>query len=429
MTETRYFRLVKEGGWVVLGQFAAVLGAVALVRVLTEYLNPLQYGHLALGLTVANLVNQVVMGGVRAGISRYYSIASENKDLNGYLRASGQLLFFATLTVLCIGSVLLIGLYYLGYSRWMGLAAAALIFSVVSGYNISLSGIQNAARQRVIVAFHGSLDAWLKIFLAVAVMIWLGTSSTSVVIGYALSSFIVTGSQLVFLKRMTRKTVEGGVTATRWVQQMWSYAWPFSAWGFFTWMQQSSDRWTLELFSTTEEVGLFAVLFQLGYVPITMASNMSMTFIGPILFQQSGDATDHSRNAYVKMLTARIVYFFLLVTVVAFMITLGLHKWMFQVLVAEDFRRISYLLPWVILAGGIFATGQIIALKMMSDLRSRSMLWAKIGTSLLGVIFNILGALYAGIQGIVIASIMFSLFHFFWMYLIGYHSTKSVKTI
>ncbi len=81
---TRIKRLAKEGSWIVIGQIAVVAGALVLVRVLTEYLAPAQYGQLALGLTVAGLVNQVVMGGITAGIGRFYAIAAEKQDLVGY---------------------------------------------------------------------------------------------------------------------------------------------------------------------------------------------------------------------------------------------------------------------------------------------------------------------------------------------------------
>ena len=84
----RYYRLTKEGSWIVLGQITSVFGMLVLVRMLTEYLDPIQYGQLALGLTVAGLVNQVVMGGITNGIVRFYSIASEKHDLQGYLRDS-----------------------------------------------------------------------------------------------------------------------------------------------------------------------------------------------------------------------------------------------------------------------------------------------------------------------------------------------------
>ena len=79
MISSRINRLAKEGSWVIIGQIIAILGSLVLVRVLTEYLKPVQYGQLVLGLTLGGLVNQVVMGGMSNGITRFYSIAAEKK--------------------------------------------------------------------------------------------------------------------------------------------------------------------------------------------------------------------------------------------------------------------------------------------------------------------------------------------------------------
>lgn len=412
---SRFRRLAKEGVWVVIGQLASVIGALVLVRVLTEYLEPQQYGQLALGLTIAGLVNQVVMGGVTAGIGRFYSIAAEKNDLPGYLYASQRLMGYATAAVITIALVLMTGLHWLGYLQWMGLAAAALALSVLSGYNASLSGIQNAARQRAVVAFHGGLDAWLKILLALAVMFWLGSSSTAVVLGYALSSLLVTGSQLIFLRRGIRHPHTTTYSVANWGRQMWAYSWPFSIWGIFTWAQQVSDRWALQAFASTQDVGLYAVIFQLGYVPIGLVSGMAMTFLGPILYQRSGSATDPSRNISVHRIAWRITLAGLLMTALAFVLALLLHERIFQVLVATKYHAVSDLLPWMVLAGGIFAAGQMLALKLMSEMKSAAMTTAKIVTATLGVGLNMYGASQFGLQGVVVALVAFSSIYFFWM--------------
>lgn len=423
----RYRRLAKEASWIVLGQIVAVLGSLVLVRVLTEHLSPAEYGQLALGLTVAGLVNQVVMGGVGSGIGRFYSIAAEQQDLGGYLSASWRLMGYATLAVLVVGLVLISGLRFLGYSQWLGLAVAALVFSVLSGYNSALSGIQNAARQRAVVAFHSGLDAWLKILLALGILFWLGSSSTAVVMGYALSSFLVTGSQFFFLRRLILNQDKPNGESYQWVPQIWAYSWPISTWGIFTWVQQSSDRWALEAFTTTQDVGLYAVLFQLGYTPISLATGLAASFLGPILFQRSGNATDHVRNANVHQLVWRMTSICMVLTLTAFMLALGLHNWFFQWLVAVDYRSVSYLLPWMVLAGGIFAAGQMLALKMMSELKSVTMISAKIGTAILGVLFNLYGAYIAGVTGIVLSAVAFSVIYFLWMFLLSFQVLPITK--
>lgn len=428
ITTARFQRLAKEGAWIGAGQAATVVGALVLVRVLTEYLDPEQYGELALGLTIAGLVNQVVMGGVAAGIGRFYAIAAEQKDLVGYLGGSRRLLGAATLAVALIGVVLLGGMFWLGNSQWMALAAAALAFSVLSGYNTSLSGIQNAARQRALVAFHSGLDAWLKILLAVGVMVWLGRSSAAVVIGYALSSLLVTGSQFVFLRRLNQpEATRKRATAEGWERRIWAYSWPFSAWGLFTWAQQASDRWALQTFVSTQEVGMYAVVFQLGYVPIGLAATMAMNFLGPILYQRSGTATDQSRNTQVHRIAWRITLVGLLMTVLAFGFTYMLHEWIFRLLVDAQYHSVSPVLPWMVLAGGVFAAGQMLALKLMSDMKSTAMTAAKIVTAILGVVLNLYGAAQFGLYGVVAALVAFSSFYFLWMAWLAQHPPATLS--
>jgi O-antigen/teichoic acid export membrane protein len=415
MQKTRIHRLSAEVGWVVAGQVASVTGALVLVRVLTEYLDSAQYGQLALGLTVAGFVNQTVMGGIVNGIGRYYSIAAEKQDLGGYLHATIYFLAYATAAVALIGLILIASMTWQGYSQWVSLVAAALLFAVLSGYNSTLNGIQNAARQRAIVAFHGGLDAWLRILLAVGVVLWLGTSSTAVIIGYACSCILITISQLIFLRRTILQQHTPTHNRQQWMPQIWAYSLPFTTWGIFTWMQQVSDRWALQVFGSNSDVGQYAVLFQLGFTPIALITGMAISFLGPILYQRSGDATDHGRNINVHRFSLRIARISIIVTLLGFTITITLHEWLFGILVAAEYRSISHLLPWVVLAGGIFAAGQILALKLMSEMKSSVMTTAKIVTALIGSILNVIGGAFAGLQGVVLATLVFSVIYFIWM--------------
>jgi len=409
------WRLAKEGTWVVAGQVTSVIGSLVLVRVLTEKLDPVQYGELTLGLTLAGLVNQVVMGGVSAGLVRFYAIAFEKNDLHGYLKTSCRLMTYATAAVVLLGSVLMSCLLWLGYRQWILLSAAVLALSVLNGFNSSLSGIQNAARQRAVVAFHGGLDACLKILIVTGVILWLGSSGAVVVMGYALSLLLVTGSQLFFLRRLVGPRHPKSTPSSDWGHEIWKYSWPFSAWGFFTWFQQVSDRWALQGFASTQDVGLYAVVFQLGYAPISLVIGMAMNFLGPILYQRSGNATDHTRNTSVHRVAWRITFIILLITALAFFLTLMLHGWIFQLLVAGQYHSVSRFLPWMVLAGGIFAAGQMLALKLMSEMKSAVMAVAKIATAVFGVGLNIFGASQFGLTGLVGAIVVFSGIYFLWM--------------
>lgn len=413
----RFKRLAKEGSWIVAGQVAALAGALLLVRVLTERLEPAQYGQLALGLTVAGLVNQTVLGGISAGIARLYSIADERQALRVYFEDSVRLLVYASLAVVTLGLAMMASLMSLGYTRWVGLALAAMFFSLLSGFTGVLTGILNAARQRAAAAVNIGLDAWLKIILAAAMMLWLGSTSTAVVVGYCCSSLLILLSQLLMLGRTmpAQKAPSSSAGGHDFLRQIWSFSWPFSAWGIFSWMQQASDRWALAGFAQQEDVGLYAVLSQLGYAPVAMLTGMVITFVAPILYQRSGDARDDTRNANVHRLVWEITFASAGVTALGVLLAFLGHEWLFQILVSAEYRHVSYLLPWMVMAGGIFAAGQVLALKLMSEMKSVRMASAKIVTAVLGVAFNLIGAKVAGLAGVVSGLVAFSVVYLAWM--------------
>ena len=427
---SRYIRISKELFWISLGQFASFLGSIVLVRVLTEKLNPTEYGELALGLTIAALVYQVVNGGINNGIGRFYSIAVEKGDLDGYLRASFRMLLWASFIVICFTIVLLAGLIFLELEKWIWLSLVVLIFSVLSSYNNALNALQNAARQRIVVALHGGMNSWLKIGLAIGIMICLGTNSISVVLGYTVSAFIVIISQIFFLKHLIVKKKSmikpgAGQTKENWMKQMWEFSWPFSAWGLFTWAQLVSDRWALEFFATTAEVGKFAVLYQLGYATILMITKLMMTLIGPILYEQSGDAKNAARNHSVHQISWRITFVSLALSFLAFAFTYYLHDWLFSILVAKPFQEVSHFLPWVVLAGGLFATAQMLSLKILSELRSSALIAIKIITALIAVLINVLGAWFYGFLGVIVALVIFSVIYLIWMLIMAKDSLRT----
>lgn len=417
--------LFKEGVWVVIGQILLVLGALLGVRLMTELLDPADYGELALGMTMTTLANQVIFGPLGNGIARFYAAAQEQGDFGGYLSATRQLASSATKIIACMFLLTVTGLLIVERTEWIVITTAALIFALLSGYNSILNSIQNAARQRSIVALHQGMEPWARFLVAAGLILWIGATSKVAMLGYAMSALLVLGSQFVFFRKIVPSNIHVADKEASWREQIWKYSLPFATWGIFVWGQQASDRWALGLFATTQEVGLYAVLFQLGYYPISLATSMAMQYLAPILYQRAGDASDSRRIANVHSLSWRLTWFSLGVTGAAFVVAFLLHNQIFRFFVAEEYAPVSYLLPWMILSGGIFAAGQTMALNLMSQMKTHTMIVAKIATALLGITLNFAGAYWFGILGIVIAGVIFSVAHLFWMVVL---SKKSCHT-
>jgi O-antigen/teichoic acid export membrane protein len=427
----RFHRLSKEAFWIIFGQAIAVVGSLVGIRLITGLLNPNEYGDLALGMTFAMLINQLVLGPLSNGITRFYAPAFEQDDLHGYLKAVRRLLFGATGAIVLILILFVIALIVVKRTEWIFIAIASIIFALLSGYNSILSGIQNAARQRSVVALFQGLDSWTRFLVAAGLLIYLGSSSLVAMIGYVIASALIFGSQYLFFYKSFISKISIKEKDNSWQNKIWKFSWPFATYGILTWSQLASDRWALKLFTSSQEVGLYAALYQIGYYPMSLINNMIGQFLGPILYQRAGDASNNQRNNSVKKLIWKFTTLSLLLTGITFLLAILFHAQIFYILVNKKYGIISYLLPWMLFSGGVFAAGQILTTNLMINLKTKSLMVVKIITALLGIAFNFAGAYWFGIAGIVIASVLFSLSYFIWMviefYMDGHKSNISIK--
>ena len=90
--------IASEAMWIIGGQIALLTGGIASVSVLTDLISPAEYGKVALSLTLSQLINQTITGGISQGVARYYPVAAEDGDLGQYLSSVLRMTTMATLS-------------------------------------------------------------------------------------------------------------------------------------------------------------------------------------------------------------------------------------------------------------------------------------------------------------------------------------------
>jgi O-antigen/teichoic acid export membrane protein len=303
---------------------------------------------------------------------------------------------------------------FLGMAQWILLSILAMGFGVFASYSGALGNIQNAARQRIIFSLHNVADAWFKIALAVVCIGFLGGISVAAALGFFLTAVLITISQLFFIKKLPSppQAINRAEVPEDWGRLMLLFSRPFLIWGVFGWMQQSSSRWALGLLSSTDDVGFFSVLYQLGYAPMVMISSLGLTFITPVLFARVGNATDEIR---VKNLI-RTVFILTAISaallLIAVWIAVVFHEAIFALAAGAEYKAQSYYLPYMVFAGGLFAISQVIATIPTSLNVPSTLLLASIGSSLIGIAGAFAGAYYYSFEGVVFSLIIHSASHF-----------------
>ena len=413
---SRLLRIGRESFWIASGQIAAAIGSVVGIRVLTQVLPPTTYGELALGMTLATLALYIVFNPLSKACLRFYSSAHEALELKEYFLAIHKMLSQSMVVLICVGFLLCLGLYLTDYMQWMWLAIMSFIYTLLFGYSSVLDGVQNAARQRIIVAWHNGSAAWLRFSAAFCLVAYYGISSHIAMAGFALASALILISQSYFFYQNFLKTTPLRLTlkqvdCQKWTRQMFSYAWPFASWGVFLWGLSVADRWALGIFYDTETVGLYTALFQLGYYPMVFLFLVVSQVATPILFGRSGDGRDPDKIDEARALNHYLTFGYLTITVGMFFLSFLFSNQLFSLVVANQYQEVAKFLPWMILAGGLFFTGQNTSQLFMIEANTWLLAMPLTTTSILGIIIIFIGAYIWGLPGVVYARVTVSTIH------------------
>lgn len=415
----KFWQLIHgEFVWIVSGQIVSVTGSIVGVKVITHLLSPDAYGELALALTINVLFLQLLFGPAINGIARFFSASKETGQLSSYLRAVRSILLKIYLVIFVVLIVAIFVLYNLDKINLILMGALTVLFSSFQGSNNLLDGIQSADRQRKVVAWHQAAGQWLKILIAYCSIKILGNTSLAVLCGFSISSLIILASQLWFFyqKILAAKNVSyyKSIEEKFWEKKILQFAWPFSVFGIFSWGQMSSDRWSLGKSASLEKVGLYNVLYQLGFYPMTLLGELLTQLVWPIFFSWAGDASDKERMKKVYQGNVLLTSSLFVITMILFVLSLFIHHFVFSITVAENYREISYLWPYLILAGGLYTTSQTATLSLHSSDKTNNLILPKLSSSVIGILLNFLaGALY-GIEGVVASMLTISIISLLW---------------
>lgn len=411
MKSHRYSRASFETLGIFVAHLSGVAGSLCLLKVLTTYTDPNQFGAWALCLTIVSVSNQTIFGGLSTAIGRYFPIARALGALSQYIKSCRYAILTASSIVIVVGLIFIIFLTNLNLSSWLYVALSVIVLSLVNGLISCLSAIQIAVRAHRSSLIYPGLNPWLVIVFFIMTISLNVPTVLGIVLSYVLSSITLCTIQFFITYKLISCEFAQVLTSdsTNWTRKIFSLCLPISFFGIFTWLQQSSDKWMLQHFSALEEVGQYAVLYQLGFAPCLLFIGVVSQQLGPIIYQITGDATDQSRTHTAHALTWRVVLYSLLFTAMIFSLCLIIHHQLFVFFVSDQYWSTSYLLPWLILAGGLFGSAQLLALKTISEIKIRVTTIIKVVTSLVGLVLNSVGAYFWGIEGVVGALVIFTL--------------------
>jgi O-antigen/teichoic acid export membrane protein len=399
------------------GNALGILASIAMIRLLTEHMSTDAYGKLALALTFGVLVNQIYMARLANASARLFASAKTQGESAALFAAIRSVFINHTGQVIVLGAMFGWISVRLAEIGSVSLALAVTLVSLIGGINAITIGILNAARWRASVAILNTADPLIRLAVIAcwiqqdnsidpATVLWIQAGSGCACMLIALFRWRTLYQQSHLIHDSQKRVTETG----KWKSQLASYGRPLAVLGAIAFVHQMSDRWALNVLLGPADVGLFAALYQLGFLPFSLLSALALSLFAPILFEAAESRSLGLDDQGLRLNLAAGVGM-LLITLGVFCIGLAYGEPICRLALGEQFRVISPLLPWALLSAGLFETGQLLALHLQAKLAMKQWMWIKGSISCLGIVMNVCGVAYAGVAGLIWAMLTFSLLY------------------
>jgi O-antigen/teichoic acid export membrane protein len=185
--------------------------------------------------------------------------------------------------------------------------------------------------------------------------------------------------------------------------------------GIFTWAQSVGDRWIIQVMSSQRDVGLYSILYQVGYYPMMMSALVLTQYGSPIIFSQAGDATRAEAVQEARRTVSRLTWVMFGIAAISIGVSWMMHREIFLTILTPEYAEVSRLLPWIVLSGGLYAIGQIASVIAKVAVSTRRLFVPNVVTSLMACVLYFLGAARYGIDGVAYANVVFGATYCLWM--------------
>lgn len=404
------------------GQILAFLGGVVGIKLLTNLMPPEGYGELALGITIAGIVNMFLFGPLAQVVVRYYSICREQGTLDAYSRILTGLHRKAIYLLIGVSVpvIVLIGIAF--GIPWAVLVAVALIFSIPSGLQGSIQSLLGALRDRRAAAMTQGADSWLRLGLGAMFVALVAPNGFWALIGYIFGSLIVLLVQFKVIRRhnfgTSARTTPVELDAMR-RAEMLGYALPFVAFATMSSIGQYADRWLLLGSGGANDVGIYAALYQIASAPVVFLMSVAMQLVIPVVFGRVGDLSSQLRLQGGRGLLSRTL---LMIGFVYLALTLITYFWAEQLvtlLTNSEYARQANVLWLLVLALSLYNLTQYMTVLGFSMNRPKAYFWPKLGHAITLLVTGMLLVRVYGIAGMVYALVISAIVHIIWVALVN----------
>jgi len=425
---------MRDAIFTVGAQVSAGIGSLIGLRILTEVLNPTQYGTMAILMTAISIISIAYTGPLSNSAGRFYASAVAEKKTAQYYNSITVLMIPLDLIVIiaCATALFLYpeDLKMLESGDEIKILIALALYAVIEAKYTILDNIANAAQKRILVFVSKTLKIWGMYSIVYLLAKNYDLKLSDVLLSYAASTFLVV--VFLFLNVVPKEVLNIKKYSKGYIRSLFAYAWPFATWGVTLWAYNASSRFAVQKFQNIEEVANIAILVQLGSLPINFCVSALTAYLLPLYFEKA--AGQNFANGIFHVYTSVLKWASISAVCLAmgFILAQFSAELVFQLLVADTYRDLYFLWPYSLTSFGLLGVAQVFSMALRAESASTVLVIPKNISYTIGCVLVTVGAYQDGIWGVLLALNATGIIHLVWIIRIfvkRYHNHKLMNTI
>ena len=388
-------KIAGEGAWVAIGQLSSALGALAGIRLLTEYVPPDTFGTISLLLGVSTLGSSLFCKPIQqAGLRFYPELSRDGRiaDLRHCLCRSLEKTTACLVAALLLGGAIAVQFFRISYWNFVVLAALVAV-EVSRGFELDM--LSAARRQRHCAIWIG-IEAWVRPAFAVLTVIIFGPKPYAILAAYLAASLVL----LVICKLTMRMEGCSGflmgsqyhLTINSLLRQ---YSLPLLPLAVVAWMTSLSDRYVIGWILGMKSAGIYVACFGLTSKPFLILGQTLLTTVRPVYFE----AVSHQNFKR----QAKTLRYWLITAVCIFLLGILLISVLKQQLsryfLAQEYRMAANLMPIIALGQTILCVATIYSTVLLAFKKTWLVFICEASGSISAIVIGIPLIYYFGLTG------------------------------
>ena len=415
---TIFLGFFKKFFTVLSGSAVALMLTVACMSLLTHQLTEAEYGLLVSYLAVPMFLLQCITGPINYSILRFYGFGCRKLGKKTYTGLTFLLIVGLFVILFLLAVSIFIAKYFLDLANFnFGYLAICFLYAAINSFYGFFNSILNGSdRQRVLV-FMQIINPGLRFFLLLFFVNYYDLNLTISLLCYVIGIFLVVGVQVSTLPYAVPSAMKSVkvVESLDWREvrvRIFKYSRYSMFWGIFTGLYLSIDKWALGFFESMDDVAIYAILYQLGYMPFSHLAVTISQAISPNIFKFADSGDDLSKIKYLTGRAIKISGVGMIIILIFSALTSLLSSEFIYIIIPESYSFEPWLFTVMLCAGMTFGLSQSVALAPLSNARVEIFATVKIISAIFGICSSVLLTFSYGLHGAILAQLSHSFFYF-----------------